>query len=214
MSFPLTKALAVLRREAKRWPVPFVAGLAGDPFRVLVACLLSLRTRDAATEVAEKRLRRRARSPRGLLRIDEGELAEVIAGVAFPKARARQLHALARRLLEDHGGAVPDSEDALLALPGVGPKTANLVLAAGFGKPAICVDVHVHRIPNRWGAIATSSPEETELALRTLVPRKRWSELNPLLVAFGQRVCRPVSPLCSSCPLAEHCARVGVTVTR
>jgi len=218
-SFPVARVLATLRARAPEWGKAYVADLArgrprGLPFKILVSCVLSLRTKDETTEPASKRLFRRARSPRGLLRLDEEELAELIYPVGFYRTKARSLRQLARALLDEHEGEVPRTLDELLALPGVGLKTANLVLGQAFGVPAICVDVHVHRIPNRWGLIRTRTPDESEVALRERVPRRDWVALNPTLVAFGRAICLPVSPRCGECPVSAHCARVGVTHSR
>ncbi len=216
-TFPTGEVLATLAREAPGWGAPVVAfmGRAGaDPFRILVSCLLSLRTRDQVTAAASASLFRRARTPRGLLRLDEDALAALIRPVGFYRTKARTLREVSRLLLERHAGRVPRDLDALLALPGVGRKTANLVVTQAFGDPGICVDTHVHRIPNRWGLLATRTPEESEDALRRLVEPAWWVDLNPLLVAFGQTICQPVSPRCSTCPVAPACARVGVVHSR
>jgi endonuclease III len=185
-----------------------------DPWRTLAACLLSLRTRDETTGPASARLFARAPDAPSLLAIPEAELAELIKPVGFYRTKARTLRAIATIIIERHRGQVPSSEEALLALPGVGRKTANLVRSQAFHVPAICVDTHVHRIPNRWGLISTKSPEESEQALMRVVPERMWIDLNPTLVAFGQTICQPLSPRCSECPIAVHCARVGVTKSR
>jgi endonuclease-3 len=184
--------------------------VARDPFAVLVATILSLRTKDETTEPAARRLLAAAPGPAALRSLPAVRIERLIFPVGFYRRKAVQLREIARRLEADHGGAVPADMEALLALPGVGRKTANLVLAAGFGKPAICVDVHVHRIANRWGFVATRTPEETERALRARLPRRWWMTVNRLLVLFGRSVCRPVSPRCSTCPVASRCERRGV----
>jgi endonuclease-3 len=181
-----------------------------NPFDVLVATLLSLRTKDETTEPAAARLLTIAPEPAAMLALPAERIARVIFPVGFYRRKAGQLREVSRLLLERHGGAVPPDLDALLALPGVGRKTANLVLAAGFGIPAICVDTHVHRISNRWGYVATRTPEETEAALRAKLPGRWWLTVNSLLVQFGKLVCQPVSPRCSGCPVAARCARIGV----
>ncbi len=216
-AFPLERVLDTLIAQASGWAAPvvtFIAQTDDDPFQVLASCILSLRTRDETTNVASQRLFARARDPRALLAIPEGELAKLIYPVGFYKTKARTLRQLAAALLERHGGQVPADLDALLALPGVGRKTANLVLSQAFDIPAICVDTHVHRIPNRWGLVRTKTPEQTEQALRARVPERYWIELNPTLVAFGQTICHPTSPRCSECPVAAACKRVGVTRSR
>lgn len=180
-----------------------------DPFAVLVATLLSLRTRDAATEKGFDQLWALARTPRALLALPVGRVEAAIRPVGFYRTKARTLHAVCRGLLERHGGAVPDEMEALLALPGVGRKTANLVLIEGFGREGICVDTHVHRILNWWGFARTRTPDETEVLLRQRLPRRWWMPINGLLVSFGQAVCRPVGPRCPECPLKRRCPYPG-----
>jgi endonuclease III len=216
-AFPIDEVLDKLEAAAPAWNAPVVTFMSttdDDPWRTLAACILSLRTRDETTGPASRRLFARAKTPRGLLRLAEGELAELIKPVGFYRTKARTLRSIARIIIDQHGGEVPSDLEALLALPGVGPKTANLVLSQAFAVPAICVDTHVHRIPNRWGLIRTKTPEESEAALRAVVPERRWIDLNPTLVAFGQTICQPLSPKCSECPVREPCARVGVTRSR
>jgi endonuclease-3 len=185
-----------------------------DPFRLLVACVISLRTKDAVTAAASARLFAVADTPAALAQLEEDRIARHIFPAGFYRTKARQLRAIARRLVADHGGAVPPRREDLLALPGVGRKTANLVLGLGFGIPAICVDTHVHRISNRLGLVATSTPEATEKALEGVLPRKFWIDINDLLVTFGQHICHPTSPRCSLCPLARRCPRLGVSRSR
>lgn len=186
-----------------------------DPFRVLVATLLSLRTKDQVTDQAASRLFARAATPSSLLSLSQDEIASLIYPVGFYTTKAATIHCVCRDLLDRFGGQVPADETALLSLKGVGRKTANLVLSAGFGVDAICVDTHVHRISNRWGYVTTRTPEETETALRRRLPRRHWRVINGLLVAFGQNLCAPVSPWCSRCTLASWwCRRVGVGRSR
>ena len=180
-----------------------------DPFAILVATVLSLRTRDAVTEVAFERLWPRASTPTHLLDLPLKELEEAIRPVGFYKTKSRALQAIAAQLLALHGGAVPADLEALLALPGVGRKTANLVLTEGFGKEGICVDTHVHRILNWWGFVETKTPEETEMVLRETLPRPWWIPVNGLLVSFGQTTCKPVGPKCAECPLRPRCPYPG-----
>jgi len=183
---------------------------ARDPFRLLVSCVISLRTKDAVTAVASGRLFARAGTPAGVAALPEPEIAGLIYPAGFYRTKARQIRQIAERLQRDHQGRVPDDREALLALPGVGRKTANLVLGLGFSQPAICVDTHVHRISNRLGLVATTTPEQTERSLEAALPRRHWIDINDLLVTFGQQVCHPTSPRCSTCPLASRCPRVGV----
>ncbi len=202
--------LARVERHLGEDAKAMVERVSRNPFDVLVSTLLSLRTKDETTEPAAKRLLGRARTPEAMLGLEAKEIERLIYPVGFYHRKARQLREVSRLLLERHGGKVPDDMDALLELPGVGRKTANLVLSAGFGIPAICVDTHVHRITNRWGYVRTRSPEETEQALRAKLPRRHWLTINGLLVQFGKAVCQPVSPRCSGCPVAARCPRIGV----
>lgn len=182
-----------------------------DPFLILISTVLSLRTKDDVTAAATERLFRLASTPEAMLRLSEEEIRQAIYPVGFYRNKARQIQGICRDLIERFSSRVPDSLENLLSLKGVGQKTANLVLSLGFEKEAICVDTHVHRISNRLGLVNTKTPEQTEQALRNVLPRRYWSRYNTLLVSFGQRVCRPLSPLCSSCPLAELCPRINVT---
>jgi endonuclease-3 len=181
-----------------------------DPFRLLVACVISLRTKDEVTAQASARLFKVAATPETLAKLPNSRIAKLIFPAGFYNTKAKQIHEISRRIARDHGGRVPADREALLALPGVGRKTANLVLGLGFGTPAICVDTHVHRISNRLGLVRTKSPEETEHLLEKVLPQRLWIDINDLLVTFGQNVCQPVSPWCSTCPLTGHCPRIGV----
>ena len=181
-----------------------------DPFRLLVACVISLRTKDEVTAQASARLFAIASTPKTLAKLPNGRIAKLIFPAGFYNTKAKQIREIARRIARDHGARVPADRETLLALPGVGRKTANLVLGLGFGIPAICVDTHVHRISNRLGLVRTKNPEETEHALERILPRRLWIDINDLLVTFGQNICQPVSPWCSTCPLAGRCPRVGV----
>jgi len=191
-----------------------VADRRRDPFRVLIACLLSLRTKDETTGPAAERLFALADTPAVMLRLPAPAIERAIFPVGFYRTKARVILGVCRDLLEHFGSRVPDTIDELLTLKGVGRKTANLVVTVGFGKPGICVDIHVHRISNRLGYVRTRAPEETEVALRARLPRRYWIGYNDLLVSFGQNVCLPVSPKCSSCPVRGLCPRVGVTRSR
>jgi endonuclease-3 len=203
-----------VRRAVRAWGAPVAGRFAADPFTTLVSCILSLRTRDETTLGASQRLFRRARTPRGLLRLTPEEIEHEIYPVGFYRTKAKTLRELARALIERYAGSVPDDLDELLTLPGVGRKTANLVVTLAFRRYGICVDTHVHRISNRWGYVRTRTPDETEQALRERLPRRWWRAYNDLLVSFGQNLCHPTSPWCSRCPVADLCARVGVTRSR
>jgi endonuclease III len=185
-----------------------------DPFRVLVSTIISLRTKDEVTVAASARLLGRAKTPDALLALSEAEIAKLIYPAGFYKTKAKNLLEVARIITDKFAGKVPDNEEELLALPGVGRKTTNLVLNLGFGIPAICVDTHVHRVSNRTGWVSTKDPEGTEFALMDILPEKYWIEINELLVRFGQFTCTPVSPWCSRCPICEYCKRVGVEKSR
>lgn len=213
----VTSVLAAVRRANRSFREPVVTRIAGDsrdPFRVLVSTMLSLRTKDDVTDAASTRLFALADSPHALRRLRQRAIERAIYPVGFYRTKARHLLEVCRILEDRYGACVPDSIEALLELPGVGRKTANLVVTLGYGKPGICVDTHVHRISNRWGLVRTRTPEKTETALRERLPHRHWIEYNDLLVTFGQNVCTPLSPWCSRCPLTGACERRGVTRSR
>jgi endonuclease-3 len=215
--FPIDQVMATLHEEMPRYERPLIdqmGAVGATPFRILIATILSLRTKDTLTAVVAPRLFAEADTPATTLALGEERLAQLIYPVGFYRTKARSIIAICRTLLDDYGGEVPADLDALLALPGVGRKTANLVLTAGYGLPGICVDIHVHRITNRWGYVRTKSPDATELALRALLPPEHWLAINGLLVTLGQNICHPTSPRCSICPVSWACARVGVTRSR
>lgn len=211
-------AILVLKREVRQWQEPVVGVVAResgrDPFRILISCLLSLRTKDRTTAQASERLFALATKPAAMLKLTRRRIERAIFPVGFYRTKAKSIHAICRRLLAVYGGLVPDSIDELLTLSGVGRKTANLVVTVGYLKPGICVDIHVHRISNRWGYIKTKTPEDSEQALRGKLPRQYWMIYNDLLVPYGQHLCQPVSPFCSRCKLANYCDRVGVDKSR
>ena len=177
-----------------------------DPYLVLIACILSLRTNDKTTYPATLRMLKLAKTPKEMKKVGVKELAEAIYPVGFYENKAKQIIELSRIIDEELDGKVPDEIEDLVKFNGVGRKTANLVLSRGFNKPAICVDVHVHRIFNRLGYIKTRNPEETEFALREKLPVKHWIDINTLLVTHGQNVCKPIKPNCAACPIADYCA--------
>ncbi len=198
-------------------PLPSVSMIADEkysPFRVLISTVISLRTKDAVTLESSLRLFSRADTPRAMVALTPEEIGELIYPAGFYKRKGEQIHKIATILLADHDGKVPKNLDALIALPGVGLKTANLTLSLGHNIPAICVDIHVHRICNRVGAVATKDPDHTEAALRASLPDQYWREINDSLVLYGQTVCTPVSPYCSTCPMAAWCPKVGVEKSR
>ena len=213
----LPKILSSLRKEAKRWKQPIVGTFAGGEnslFKILISTVLSLRTKDKTTEEASHRLFRVAQTPEELLKLSAAQIEKIIYPVGFYRTKAKNLIEICRQLQSRFGGRVPDTMEDLLSLPGVGRKTANLVLTVGHGKPGICVDTHVHRISNRWGLVRTKTPEETEMALRRFLPKRYWIEYNDLLVAFGQNLCVPVSPFCSRCKFRDDCPKINVTKSR
>lgn len=208
----LKKAFPRIIKAVKAWQVPAVTVVARekDPYKVLVSCILSLRTQDRATADASARLFALAGGPVKMQTLDTDTVEGAIYPVGFYRTKARSILEISRILVESYGGTVPDTIDELLKLPGVGRKTANLVVTIGHGRPGICVDTHVHRITNRWGYVTTKTPEKTEMALREKLPARYWIPINDLLVCFGQNLCRPVSPMCSVCPICEFCDRIGV----
>lgn len=215
--FSIDRFVERLTESYAQWQAPiitFIANRGASPFEILVSTILSLRTKDEVTSAAASRLFDKARTPDGLLAIGEQTVAELIYPVGFYPTKAKRLMQISQMLLEQYDGKVPDTMDQLLALPGVGRKTANLVLLEGFKQPAVCVDTHVHRISNRIGYVVTKTPDKTEMALRDKLPHKHWIKYNELLVAFGQVICRPVSPFCSRCPVAQMCPRIGVIKSR
>ena len=211
------QVMRILRRAAPSWnaAVFTYAGTATrDPFRVLVACILSLRTKDETTGPAAARLFSLGSTPAAVQALTARQIERAIYPVGFYRTKARTIRRLCADLLARHGGRVPSALDTLLELPGVGRKTANLVVTQAFGRPGICVDTHVHRITNRWGYVRSHTPHHTEMALRQKLPTRYWIEINVLLVALGQTICRPISPRCSACPISAYCARVGVCRSR
>ncbi len=210
--------IRTVKREVARWPDPVVGVVAResgrDPFLVLISCLLSLRTKDKTTAEASARLFARASTPATMQRLSQSAIESAIYPVGFYRTKAKQILQICTQLLERYQGRVPEQIEALLTLPGVGRKTANLVVTVGYEKPGICVDIHVHRISNRWGYVKTKNPDETERALRGKLPRKYWITFNDLLVPYGQNLCQSVSPFCTRCKIAQYCDRIGVTHSR
>lgn len=209
----LIKIIPIVGRAIEDEEDPSVSEIARktrSPFRVLISTVISARTRDEVTRVTSERLFGEADSPEAMVSLNEEKIAELIYPAGFYRNKARSIRRLSQKILNDYGGEVPDTIEDLLSLPGVGRKTANLVMARGFGKEGICVDTHVHRICNRLGVVDTSSPDQTEFALRRILPREFWIEINDLLVKFGKKICTPQSPCCSICPIEESCGRVGV----
>lgn len=178
-----------------------------DPYLVLISCILSLRTNDRTTYPATLRMLKLASNPEEMMHISVNELSKAIYPVGFYENKAKQIIEISRQIVEELGGKIPNEIEELCKFKGVGRKTANLVLARGFNKPAICVDVHMHRIFNRLGYVKTKNPEETEFALREKLPKKYWIDINTLIVTHGQNVCKPIKPDCSVCPIEAYCEK-------
>lgn len=205
--------IKILRTEYRGWKTPavsIVAECGGSPFKVLVSCIISLRTKDEVTAEASARLFALADTPEKMLLLSEASIAELIYPAGFYRNKSVQIYEISKKLVSEYSSIVPDEIDELLKFKGVGRKTANLVITLGFGKLGICVDTHVHRICNRWGYVSTKTPDETEAALRAKLPQEYWLEINELLVAFGQNHCVPISPYCTTCRLGKVCQRIGV----
>ena len=207
-------AIRILKKEVEQWHIPVVGHFSQNPFTVLISCLLSLRTQDKTTDAASRRLFKLARTPKTMVKLAVATIEKTIYPVGFYKNKAKSINKICDLLLSQYNGRVPDEIDELLKLPGVGRKTANLVITVGYNKPGICVDTHVRRITNRWGYVETKTPEQTEMALREKLPSKYWIIINDLLVSYGQNLCKPISPLCSQCKLRRYCDRIGVKVSR
>ena len=209
MKFDIDKVVQKLK-DAKQQKSEFVNLMDSfnNPYLVLIACILSLRTNDRTTYPATLRMLELARTPQEMKNVKVEDLAKAIYPVGFYENKAKQIIELSRKIVDELDGKVPDEIEELCKFKGVGRKTANLVLARGFNKPAICVDVHVHRIFNRLGYVKTKTPEETEFALREKLPLKHWIDINTLIVTHGQNVCKPIKPNCSECPIEEYCAKL------
>jgi len=210
----LEKTLAILKKEIKQWKVPAVGVIADEasdrPFHTLISTILSLRTKDAVTEAASRRLLAKASTPSAICGLHQQELEKLIYPVCFYRNKARHMREMCKILIEKYAGKVPQKMEELLELPGVGRKTANLVITLGFDDYGICVDTHVHRISNRWGFIKTKTPDESEFVLRKKLPKKHWKTYNDLLVTFGQNLCMPISPWCSKCKIEKFCGKINV----
>jgi endonuclease-3 len=216
--FDIDTVMVRLRQATAPYPKAalFELALEGHTsvFEVLIACIISIRTRDETTLPVARRLFARARTPAEMARLSVAEIDDLIKPCTFHEAKAPQIHAIARQAVSQHGGELPCDAEALMAFRGVGPKCAHLTLGIACDQPCIGVDVHVHRVTNRWGYVQTRSPEKTMLALQEKLPRRYWVEINALLVPFGKHVCTGVRPKCSTCPLLDTCRQVGVTNPR
>jgi endonuclease-3 len=215
--FSINKFVSILENEYKNWNAPvitFISIKGASPYEILISTLLSLRTKDEVTIEATKKLFKKANTPYEMLKLPKEEIEKLIYPVGFYPTKAGRIIEISQILIEKYNGKVPDSMEELLELPGVGRKTANLVLAEGYKIPAICVDTHVHRISNRIGYVKTKTTDQTETELRKKLPKKYWIIYNEILVAFGQTLCRPISPYCSKCPVKEYCKKIGVDKNR
>lgn len=204
------KELAKLFTQFKMPIVDLIEAQTKDPFKVLVSTILSARTNDKTTSEVSKRLYKKIKTVKDLEKLSVNEIQELIYPVGFYRQKAKYLKKLPAILEKKFNGKIPEDIDQLTELPGVGRKTANLVRVIAFKKPAMCVDVHVHRITNRWGYVKTKTPYETEMALRKKLPEKYWMEFNSFVVAFGQNLCRPINPRCDKCPIYSECEKIGV----
>ncbi len=212
--FDIALALGQIREEMRRFPKAALFELADEgyrsPFEQLVACMISIRTRDETTLLVARRLFEQARTPAEVSRITPTELEELINQCTFYESKARQIHAIACLLVQEHEGRLPCDADILLSFAGVGPKCANLVLGIACNQPRVSVDIHVHRVTNRWGYVCTRTPEETMASLEAKLPRHNWIEINQLLMPFGKYICMGKFPRCSTCPVLHSCQQVGV----
>jgi endonuclease-3 len=216
----IDEIMAILKRELGEHQPPLVSRdkweeIPKTPFTTLISCILSLRTKDEVTDTASLRLLKTYNTPEQLLSLSEKKLQHLIYPVGFYRVKARTIQAISRTLLEKYDGKVPDTFEELLTLKGVGRKTANIVMVYGLHKTDyLPIDTHCHRIPNRLGWIKTETPEQTEQALKQILPKHYWMDFNHLFVTFGQTICLPVSPLCSRCPINDYCKKIGVSVSR
>jgi len=212
----IEKAIKILRKEVRGFEEPIVTKVSRkrNPYKTLISCILSLRTKDKVTAQASRRLFQLAETPEKMLSLPEKKIQEAIYPVGFYRTKARNIRKVSRILIDKYSSRVPDSIEELLKLPNVGRKTANITLVFGFQKEGLPIDVHCHRIPNRLGWIRTKTPEETEMVLRKLLPKKYWLDFNNLFVVWGQNICLPISPWCSKCAIKKCCKRVGVNKSR
>lgn len=212
------RIIGMLKKATKNMPVPAAVVIreqyGKDPFLMLISCLLSLRARDTASLPASQTLFKRAKTPQELLALPLREIEQMIYSVGFYRSKAKRLKTVCQELIDRFQGKVPDTYQELTSITGVGPKTAYLVLGEAFGRQALYVDIHVHRVSNRLGIIKTKKPEETQVELERLIPKEYWNEYSRLIVTWGQNICGPISPLCSQCDLYKECKRVGVTRSR
>ena len=217
-SFDLDKALKLIRKAVEPWPKAAMFELAEDgfnsPFEQLIACIISIRTYDEVSLPTARKLFARARTPAQISKLAVEAIDELIHACTFHERKAAQIHAIALRVLNEFEGNLPCDSETLLSFAGVGPKCANLALGIACGQPVISVDIHVHRVTNRWGYVKARAPEKTMLALEAKLPQKHWIDINRLLVPFGKHICTGTLPKCSTCPVLDMCQQVGVKTHR
>jgi endonuclease-3 len=209
----------LLKKGLRKFETPVINRAKRDiddtPFNTLISCVLSLRTKDNVTEQASLRLLKKYNTPEKILTLSEKRISELIYPVGFYKTKAKRLKEISKTLIDDYSSKVPEDFDELLKLKGVGRKTANIVMVYGHKKTGyLPIDTHCHKIPNRLGWIKTKTPEETEVALRKILPEKYWDDFNDLFVTFGQNICVPISPFCSTCPIEKYCKKINVKSSR
>jgi endonuclease III len=216
--FDIDVALARVREAVRPFPQAMLFQLYAEghtsAFEMLVACLISVRTRDEASLAMARRLFAKARTPAEMAALDINDIDALISKSAFHLVKSEQINTMARLIVEENDGELPCSFELMTSYPGIGPKCANLTLGIACGQPRIGVDIHVHRITNRWGYVRTPTPEATLAALEAKLPERYWLDINALLVPFGKNICTPVSPRCSVCPLLEMCQQRGVLSSR
>jgi endonuclease III len=217
-SFDIDHVLKLISKAVQPWPKAAMFELAEDgfnsPFEQLVACIISIRTYDEVSLPTARKLFTRARTPSQMIKLTTEEIDELIHACTFHERKAAQMHAIAQRVLDEFDGTLPCDSETLLSFSGVGPKCAHLVLGIACGQPYISVDIHVHRVTNRWGYVKASTPEKTMVALEAKLPREHWIDINRLLVPFGKHICTGQLPKCSTCPVLDMCQQVGVKAHR
>ena len=217
MKFDIHEIVYTLEKASKNWNVPVVTLISLQekaPFKVLLSTLISLRTKDEVTIQSSKRLFKILKHPKDIYNITAKQIEDAIYPAGFYKQKSIRIIEICKRLAEEYQSQVPKDIPTLLTFKGIGRKTANLILAEGYSIPAVCVDTHVHRISNRLGYVHTKTPDETEFALREKLPKQYWIKYNTLLVAFGQKICRPISPHCTLCPINKYCEKINVNKHR
>jgi endonuclease-3 len=216
--FDIDRALKLISDAVQPWPKAAMFELAeggfNSPFEQLAACIISIRTYDEVSLPTARKLFTHARTPAQMIKLTPEEIDDLIHACTFHERKAAQIHAIARRVLDEFDGTLPCDSETLLSFSGVGPKCANLVLGIACGQPYISVDIHVHRVTNRWGYVKATVPEKTMLALQAILPREHWIDINRLLVPFGKHICTGTLPKCSTCPVLDMCQQVGVKAHR